>query len=220
MGRENMILNEWDSKQLLKEYGINIPKGEIAKIDRITDDIYRIRDNIKSNQYVIKIVSNDIIHKSDIGGVKLNILHGRVMFECGKMLDDIHNKKPRVKIDGIYVQEMIEPGIECIIGIKEDSQFGKVIMFGLGGIYAEVFKDISMRVLPITEDDAKEMIFETKVSKILSGARGKTYDIEGIIDTIMKISKLTENRDIKELDVNPLVVHEKDVVALDARIML
>lgn len=215
-----MILNEWDSKQLLKEYSINIPKGDIAKIDNITDDIYRIRDNIKSNQYVIKIVSNDIIHKSDIGGVKLNILHSRVMFECGKMLRNIHNKNPQAKIDGIYIQEMIESGIECIIGIKADPQFGKVIIFGLGGIYTEVFKDISMRVLPITEDDAKEMIFETKVSKILSGARGKTYDIKGIIDTIIKVSQLADNRDIKELDINPLVVREKDVVALDARIML
>ncbi len=215
-----MILNEYESKKLLDELGINIPKGYLIKS---TDNIYnlnKILNSIGAKYYVIKIMSSDIVHKSDVGGVILNISPNNVVNKMDQMLDNICNKFPNAKIDGIYLQEMIELGIECIIGIKEDPQFGKVIMFGLGGIYAEVFKDVSIRVLPITEDDIKEMISETKVYKILSGARGKVYDIEGIIDTIMKISKLAQKEDIKELDINPLVVHEHDCIVLDARILL
>ncbi len=217
-----MRLNEFQSKQLLKEYGINIPKGEIAKIGNLPDDIYRIRDEINSDQYVLKIVSEDIVHKSDAGGVILNVSYNQVMFKCGKMLNNIINKFPKAKIDGIYIQSMINISneIEILIGIKEDSQFGKVIVVGMGGIYTEIFKDVSMRVLPITKEDAQEMITETKVYKILNGARGKKYDIDGISDTLIKVSLLTDKYNIKEMDINPLVVREKGVVALDARIMM
>ena len=132
------------------------------------------------------------------------------------MKDNITTKLPDAKIEGFYIQKMVEPGIECIIGIKEDPQFGKVIIFGFGGIYTEVFKDISMRILPITVDDAHEMITETKIYKILSGTRGKKYDIDVITDTLIKVSLLT---DIKELDINPILIHEKGCKVLDARIM-
>ena len=213
-------LNEFESKKLLKEYGISIPEGAIATH---LNEVYNICNSIKSSKLVFKILSDDIVHKSDAGGVKINIPNdkiGTVNIEYHKMMSSIEEKFPDAKIDGIYIQEMIEPGIECIIGIKEDVQFGKVIMFGLGGIYAEIFKDISMRVLPITEKDVLEMISETKVYKILSGARGKHYDINGIMNTIIKVSQLTDSYNIKELDINPLVVHENNVTALDARIMI
>jgi acyl-CoA synthetase (NDP forming) len=215
-----MIYNEFQSKQFLKECGINIPEGKICSN---MSEVFEIWNKINADKLVFKIVSKDIIHKSDVGGVKTNIptrnTKKGMSYEFDSMISHIKTKFPEAKIDGIYIQEMIESGIECIIGIKEDPQFGKVIIFGLGGIYAEVFKDISMRVLPITKDDAKEMISETKVFKILSGARGKIYYIEGIIDTIMKISKLAEEKNIIELDINPLVVREKDVIALDCRVM-
>lgn len=214
------ILNEFESKQFLKEYGINIPKGEIAKIDNIFNDANKIRDNIRAYRYVLKIVSKDIVHKSDVSGVVLNVPPNQLVFECGTMLDKIKNKFPNVEIEGIYIQEMVEPGIECIIGIKEDPQFEKVIIFGLGGIYTEVFKDISMRILPISIYDVEEMMTETKIYKILRGYRGKKYDIDGIVNTIMNVSQLAIDKNVMELDINPLIVHEKDVIALDARIML
>ena len=218
-------LNEWESKKLLEENGINIPKGYLAKYDG-SDMINNISTALESlellnvNQYVIKIISPDIVHKSDVGGVTLNITSNNVISEVYKMGSRIKNKLPEARIKGFYIQELCDPGIECIIGIKEDSQFGKVIMFGLGGIYAEIFKDISMRILPITKEDAQEMITETKVYKILNGYRGKHYDIESIINTIIKISQLADSLDIKELDINPLVVYEKGICCLDARIRL
>jgi len=213
-----MKLNEFESKQLLKEYGISIPDGAIAKS---VDDVLGIVNQIRSDKLVYKILSNDIVHKSDVGGVKINIPNDQTFKkEYHQMISIISAKFPNAKIDGIYIQEMCEPGIECIIGIKEDPQFGKVIVFGMGGIYAEVFKDISMRVLPITKEDAQEMITETKIYKILNGARGKQYDIDAISDTIIKVSLLADSHDIKELDINPLVVHERGVKALDARILL
>lgn len=214
------ILNEYESKKLLNEFGINVSKGYLIDNKSIVYNLNNILNSINAKHYVIKIMSPDIIHKSDVGGVVLNISPNNVANEMDEMLDNIEKKFPKANLDGIYLQEMVEPGIECIIGIKEDPQFGKVVIFGFGGIYAEIFKDISMRVLPVTEDDIKEMITETKVYKILSGVRGKVYDIEGIIDTIMKVCKLAEKEDIKELDINPMVVHTNDCIVLDARILI
>ena len=223
-------LNEFDSKKMLEQCGVRISRGYFAKNENIDlmynenmDLMYNVNvamGPIAADKYVIKVVSDDIPHKSDAGGVALNVAPNSVHNEVKLMLERLKSKLPNAKIDGFYIQEMVESGIECIIGIKEDPQFGKVIMFGLGGIYAEVFKDISMRVLPITKEDAQEMISETKVYKILNGARGKHYDVDAIIDTIMKVSQLAESKDIKELDINPLVVHEHGVKALDARILI
>ncbi len=214
-----MILNEYESKKLLQKYGINISKGYLIDNKADVYNLNNILNSIGAKYYVIKIMSSDIIHKSDSGGVILNITPNNVANEMNQMLDNVSKKFPNAKLNGIYLQEMIESGIECIIGIKSDPQFGKVIIFGLGGIYTEVFKDISMRVLPIIPNDAEEMITETKVYKILSGVRGKVYDIDGIISTIMKVTELAEKEDIKELDINPLVVHEHDCIALDARLL-
>jgi len=211
-------LNEVKSKEMLTEFGIPIPKGYV-----VTERASNCRIGIaliKASSYVIKVISNDIIHKSDVGGVKLNIKPSHVQSTIIEMDENFREKILDAKIDGYFLQEMVSPGIECIIGVKEDPQFGKVIMFGMGGIFTEVFKDVSMRVLPTTEKDVQEMIDETKISKILRGARGKVYDINNIIDTIMKVSLLTDKYNIKELDINPLIVHEQNIIALDARIMI
>lgn len=217
-----MILNEFESKKLLEQAGIDIINGVIIRYDgkNIIDNYHISTKKLKSNNIVIKVVSKDIIHKSSVGGVAINVSRDKIYNNITTMIDNIKAKQPTAKIEGFYLQEMSEPGIECIVGIKEDPQFGKVIMFGLGGIYVEIFEDISMRILPITKEDAQEMIAETKVYKILNGARGKHYDIESITDTLIKVSLLSDIHNIKELDINPLVVHEKGVKALDARIIL
>jgi acyl-CoA synthetase (NDP forming) len=215
-------LNEFDSKKLLEQYGICIPKGYFAKHENmdLMHNVNLAAIFIRAKQYVIKVVSADIPHKSDVGGVVLNVTPNRLAIEVNYMLERIKKNMPDAKIDGFYIQEMVESGVECIIGINEDPQFGKVIMFGLGGIYAEIFKDVSMRVLPITKEDAHEMITETKVYKILNGARGKHYDIKAITDILIKVSRMSDMCNIKELDINPLVVHEQGCKALDARILL
>lgn len=216
-----MLLNEFDSKKLLEQVGIEIPKGYFIKNDvTYLGNISRALSFIGATKYVIKIVSPDIIHKSDVGGVVLDIPTENVFREVNIMIPRMEMSFPDAKIEGVLLQEMAPTGIECIIGIKEDPQFGKVIIFGLGGIYTEIFNDISMRVLPITRKDAQEMITETKVYKILNGARGKHYDIEAITDSLMKVSYFADSRNIKEIDINPLIVYEKGVKALDARIMI
>lgn len=216
-----MILNEIKSKKLLEQVGIEIPKGYFVENNATyLGNISRALAFIGAKKYVIKIVSTDIVHKSDVGGVMLDVPTEHVFREVNIMIQKMEMSFPNTKIEGVLLQEMSEPGIECIIGIKEDPQFGKVIIFGLGGIYTEIFNDISMRVLPITKKDAQEMITETKVYKILNGARGKHYDIEAITDSLMKLSYLADSRNIKELDINPLVVYQKGVKALDARMRI
>jgi len=203
---------------MLAEFGIPIPKGYII-MSRVSECKKGITF-INAASYVVKVISEDIIHKSDVGGVKLNVNPSYIQNTIIEMDQTLKEKVPNAKIDGYFLQEMIGPGIECIIGVKEDPQFGKVIIFGMGGIFTEVFKDISMRVLPITEEDVQEMIDETKISKILNGARGKKYYMKGIIDTIMKVSLLADKYNIKELDINPLVIHQNNCIALDARILI
>jgi len=211
-----MNLNEFESKTLLQNEGINVTPGNIA----ITaNDAKRLADEI-GYPVVLKIVSEDVIHKSDCGGVKLNVNQKDIKKEFLHMIHHVHEKLPNAKIEGIYVQKMSSPGIECIIGTKEDKQFGHIIMFGWGGIYAETVKDTSIRICPITEEDAQEMINETKVGKILNGARGKVYDIKGLINTIIKVSNIADKYKIKELDINPLIVTESSCCVVDARIKL
>lgn len=216
-----MILNEFESKGLLKQADIDVVKGHFIPVNELNESLMSKMQIPDFNSYVIKIVSKDIPHKSNVGGVILNVPRNKIRTEISDMISNIREKMPGANIEGVYIQEMlVRPGIECIIGIKEDLQFGKIIMFGLGGIYAEIFKDISMRVLPVTESEIHQMITETKVYKILNGYRGKQYDIKAICYTLMRVSLLASSQDIKELDINPLMVYEKGVKVLDARIML
>jgi acyl-CoA synthetase (NDP forming) len=171
----------------------------------------------------MKIVSPDILHKSDAGGVKLNIQDEReaklayqeIIFNAKK-----YNKE--AKISGIIAYPMIPQGTEIIIGMMKDPHFGPVIMFGLGGIFVEILKDISFRILPLEERDAEEMISEIKGYQILKGIRGETpKDVKSIRDVLMKISQLVmENPEIKEIDLNPVFVFNQGLQVVDARMIL
>jgi len=171
----------------------------------------------------MKIVSPDIIHKTDAGGVKIGIkdekeaesAYQEIIFKAKK-----YNKK--VKISGVIVYPIVPQGTEIIIGMMKDPHFGQVIMFGLGGIFVEVLKDISFRILPIEERDAGEMINEIKGSKILKGVRGEgPKDIKAIKNLLLKISQLAlENPEINEIDLNPIFVFEKGLQVIDARMIL
>jgi len=172
---------------------------------------------------VIKIVSPDIIHKFDVGGVVLNLKSSEEVKEaCNRMLMNVKKHKPDAKIVGILVQEMIPPSTEIIVGATKDPQFGPALMFGLGGIFVEVLKDVSFRIAPITRSDAKEMITEVKGYPVLKGYRGQPpADINAIVEILLNTSRLVmDYPEIKELDLNPILVYEKGAKTVDARIIL
>jgi acyl-CoA synthetase (NDP forming) len=217
--KEKRPLLETEAKELLKEYGIPVPDFKLIKSE---EEIAGLAKEINF-PIVMKIVSPDIIHKTDAGGVKVGIKDGKkaesayqeIIFQAKK-----YNKN--AKISGVIVYSMVPQGTEIIIGMMKDPHFGPVIMFGLGGIFVEILKDISFRILPIEERDAREMITEIKGYEILKGVRGEgPKDIQAIKEVLMKISKLTaENPEINEIDLNPVFVFENGLQVVDARMIL
>jgi len=216
--REKRSLLETEAKELLKEYGIPVPDFKLIKSE---EEISGLAKEINF-PITMKIVSPDIMHKTDAGGVKIGIktekeakiAYQEIIFEAKK-----YNKK--AKISGVIVYPMVPQGTEIIIGIMKDPHFGPVIMFGLGGIFVEVLEDVSFRILPIEDGDAEEMINEIKGSKILKGVRGEgPKDIKAIKNLLLKISQLAlENPEISEIDLNPVFVFEKGLQVIDARMI-
>jgi len=217
--KEKRPLLETEAKELLKEYGIPVPDFKLIKSE---DEIAGLAKEIFF-PIVMKIVSPDIIHKTDAGGVKVGIkdeedaiaAYQEIIFQAKK-----YNKKAR--ISGVIAYTMVPQGTEIIIGMMKDPHFGPVAMFGLGGIFVEVLKDISFRILPIEERDAGEMITGIKGYEILKGARGEApKDIKAIKILLMKISQLSiENPQIKEIDLNPVFVFDKGLQVVDVRMIL
>ncbi len=210
-----------DAMTILKAYGMSV-------IDPIlvtsVDECIEISRQI-GFPVVLKISSPDIIHKVDVGGVETNILNeNEVRERFTKILENVKNKKPIAKILGLTVEKFVSGGKEVIIGAKHDPQFGQLLMFGTGGIYVNVFGDVSFCLAPITKSDAIEMIESTKASKILAGVRGeKPSDIASIIDCLQRISQLVMDfPNILEIDINPLLVFEegKRCVSVDARLVI
>ncbi|MCS7258419.1 MAG: acetate--CoA ligase family protein [candidate division WOR-3 bacterium] len=174
---------------------------------------------------VLKIVSGDIIHKTEVGGVALDITNDEeLLMKYEEMNKRIRTLMPEAKIEGYLLQKMAQPGIETILGIKKDPQFGSIIMFGLGGIYVEVLKDVSFRICPIRALSARHMIEEIKGYKILQGFRGRRpADIQIIEESLIRLSQLTTDfPEFSEIDINPFLVYEENqgAYALDARFLL
>ena len=216
---EKRPLLETEAKELLKEYGIPVPDFKLIKNE---EEINGLAEEINF-PITMKIVSPDIIHKTDAGGVKIGLkdekktklAYQEIIFKAKK-----YNKEAR--IEGVIVYSMVPQETEIIIGMMKDPHFGPVIMFGLGGIFVEILKDISFRILPIEEKDAREMIAEIKGYEILKGARGEgPKDIKAIKNLLLKISQLAlENPEISEIDLNPVFVFEKGLQVVDARMIL
>ncbi len=172
---------------------------------------------------VMKIASPDVVHKTDSGGVRLGLKNpAEVKKAYEDILKSVQKRHPRALIHGISVQKMVPPGTEVIIGTSKDPQFGPVIMFGLGGIFVEVLKDVSFRVIPVNQRDAQEMIHEIKGFPLLQGYRGKEpASISALLGMILKISKLIDrNPEIKEMELNPIFAYKDKALAVDARIVL
>ncbi len=207
-----------ESMDLLEAYGIPTPTGEIV------DDPDRAHEVAKAidGNVVMKIVSPDITHKSDIGGVKVGVEDDEVKDAYEDLVSRARNYQPDATILGVQVQEMIdlESTTETIVGMNRDPQFGPLLLFGLGGIFVEILQDTSVRVAPIGEGEAREMVDEIDAAPLLRGARGRDpADVEAIIDTIQRLSQLvTDFPAILELDVNPLVAGPDGVQAIDLRL--
>ena len=213
------FLFEHEAKMLCGLYGIPITKIEVAK----TEDAAVAAAKKIGYPIVLKIVSPQVLHKSDAGGVIVGVNDEKGIREgYQKIVSNIKKNVPAAVIEGILVQEMAPKGTEIIIGSTVDPTFGPTIMFGLGGIFVEILKDVSFRLAPITKDDAWEMLDEIKAKKMLDGPRGTAKaDKETIVNTLLSVSKmLMECPEIKELDMNPILVYEKGARAVDARVIL
>lgn len=215
-GIERGWLLEPEAKELCKKYGISIGKWKVInKIEEIDEALIGF-----SFPIVMKIISPDVIHKSDVGGVILNINSRNEAYEAFRRIEEIA-KNFGYKLEGVLLEEMAKQGIETIIGAKMDPQFGPVIMFGLGGIFTEVFNDISLRIAPINKEEALEMISEIKAYKILKGYRGKKpSDLESLAEAILKVSNIImDYNEISEIDLNPTIVYDIGYRVVDARII-
>ncbi|MEM4274260.1 MAG: acetate--CoA ligase family protein [Candidatus Nitrosocaldaceae archaeon] len=201
--------------RLLAYYGFNIARFGIANNE---DDAIKISDEL-GYPVVLKIVSEDIIHKYDLDAVKIANDANDVIKGFRDIMVNIREKRPDARIEGISIQEFVK-GKEVIIGLKHEQD--SLIMFGSGGIYVDVLKDLAYRLVPIDERKAYSMINSTKIGKILQGVRGeKPYDISAVIESLERLSQLSvEFKEIKELDINPLIVSKKGCKVVDARIII
>jgi acetyltransferase len=217
--KRDLLLSE--SMQVLEHYGIPTAVGERAD----TVDEARLAAEHMGYPVAIKVISEQISHKSDIGGVQLNLRNGPAVEEAFEdMLRRIRLSYPDAKIDGVLVQPMVTGGQELILGGRQDPNFGPVVLIGLGGIFVEVLEEVSLRVAPITYKEAREMIDELRGAPILKGARGhKPSDIAAVSEALLRLSQLLiDFPEIHELDINPLRVFQENngCRALDARIMI
>jgi len=214
-------LYEQEAYDVLKAYKFPVIRSQVARNEKEAQDAAQAI----GFPVVLKIVSPDVLHKIDFGGVKLNLQNKlEVKAAYQSILKNVRKRKPNAKIVGMIVEEMAREGKEVILGMNRDPQFGPTLMFGLGGIYVEALEDVTFRLAPIRELTADIMIKKTKTYKLLQGFRGDhIYDTEAIADCLKRLSQLvTDFDDIQELDLNPLIVYEKGkgCSIVDARIIL
>jgi acyl-CoA synthetase (NDP forming) len=213
------LLSEIEAKQLLKEAGIKVVETKLATSK---EEAIAISEKL-GFPVVMKISSVDVVHKSDAGGVKLGL---KTTAQVGKAYNEIMKsiKKafPHVKIEGVSVQTMAKQGLEVIIGMSKDDQFGPVLMFGLGGVLVEILKDVSFRIVPLQPRDAREMIRDIKGFPLLQGYRGSDpIDIANLEKLLLKVSAFVENTpEVKEVDLNPIFAYKDGSIAVDARVIL
>ena len=213
------FLLEHEAKTVCKEYGIPVTALKIAKT---AEEAAEYSEEI-GYPTVFKIISPDVIHKFDVGGVILNINSREEAKKAYSQIgENVKKHNPNAKIDGILVQEMAPRSIEVIVGAIKDAQFGPTLMFGFGGTFVELLKDVSFRVAPINKEEAKEMISEVKAYPLLRGYRGQPpADIDTLEKILLSTSRLVmDHQEIKELDLNPVMVYENGAKTVDARIIL
>ena len=219
--KPGQALGEAETRPILGAYGLDLVPGALAK-DAL--EAAQIAEDL-GFPVVVKIVSPQVLHKSDLGGIALNLQSGQEVESAAlKMAAEITEKMPEVKIAGFLVEKMAPRGLEVIVGMRRDPTFGPLMMFGLGGIYVELFKDVGFGVAPLTPQRAKEMIEATKAGRLLRGFRGgPVYDLDGVVDALGRLSQLAVDfPQIDEVEINPLLVlpEGQGAKVLDARLIL
>jgi len=214
-------IGDADAHAIMEAYGIPVPASKLCKT---AEEAVAFAEEI-GYPVVMKIASPDILHKTDIGGVRLNIQNvGDVRDSFDLLVFRARRYVPDAEIWGCQVQHQVRGGIEVIVGMNRDPQFGPLVMFGLGGIYVEVLKDVAFRIAPFSREEANEMMQEIRSFKLLLGLRGQARsDTEALADTLLKVSQLvTDFPEIVEMDINPLIVFEegKGIMGIDMRIVL
>ena len=213
------LLNEVEAKDLLREAGVPVTMTTLAT----SPDEAVKQAEAAGYPVVLKVVSPDISHKSDAGGVKLNLKDAaEVRAAYAAILESCSKHVPGARITGVAVQFMAPQGTEVIVGMTTDAQFGPVMMFGLGGIMVEVLKDVSFRLVPLEEKDATQMLSEIKGKAILDGVRGQpAADLAALKHAILKVSDFVQaHPEVQELDLNPMFAYADGAIAVDARIVL
>jgi acetyltransferase len=216
-----MQVGEVQGKEILRAYGFHVPEGRLATT---LDEALEISERV-GFPVALKVSSPDIIHKSDIGGVKLNLTNRDMVRDAYElMMMRIPKHSPDARIEGVYVEKMAKKGLEVILGMNRDQQFGPMLMFGLGGIFVEVMKDVAFHLAPITSQEAMQMLTATRSYQLLKGARGQSgVNLDAIAEGLQRISQLaTDFPEVAELDINPFMVGEagQDAVVADTRITL
>jgi acetate---CoA ligase (ADP-forming) subunit beta len=213
------LLTELESKQVLRDLGIPTTLGQLATSE---EEAVRAAEAM-GYPVVLKIASPDIVHKSDVGGVKLHLQDGEAVRQAFRaMQQSVAAQAPGARVDGISVQPMAAPGVEVIVGMAKDATFGPVLMFGLGGVLVEVLKDVSFRIVPLSQRDAREMIHDIQGFPMLAGYRGAApADLEALQHILLTLSAFVASTpEIKEIDLNPIYAYAQGALAVDARVLL
>ena len=214
------ILYPDEAEALLACYGIDSVQNAYCKnhLDALSEAAERVAFPV-----ALKLISPDILHKSDAGYVKLNINGMDALAEAyHDILQRVNRLDPDARIEGILIQKMVEEGHEVIIGLTSDPTFGKIIMFGLGGVFVEILKDVAIRKIPISSLDARDMIEEIKGLTVLQGARGKEpANLKLLEELLLKVSRMGEEIEgISEMDLNPVFANAHRYLVADARIII
>jgi acyl-CoA synthetase (NDP forming) len=216
---KRQLLTEVAAKELLNAEGIPVVPTRLA---RSSGEAVRLAKSL-GLPVALKVVSPDIVHKSDVGGVRLHLTSlAQVGKAYGEIVAGAQARIPDALIEGVSVQSMATPGIEVVAGLTRDRTFGPVVMFGLGGIFVEILNDVAFRVVPLQPRDARAMIREVRGFPVLQGARGAApVDLAALEGILLKLSSLAERRpEIHEIDVNPVFVYPTGALAVDARVLL
>jgi acyl-CoA synthetase (NDP forming) len=213
------LLTEVESKALLHAAGVPVAISELATTG---DEAAKLAKKL-GYPVVMKVVSGDIAHKSDVGGVALNLKTAKaVKDEFEAMMARVRAAAPNATIDGVAIQHQAEAGTEVIVGLTTDPQFGPVMMFGLGGIFVEVLKDVAFRIVPLEARDASQLVREIKAFPVLEGVRGQAgADLDALERLLLQVSEFAvEHPEVRELDLNPVIARPDGAIAVDARVVL
>lgn len=218
---ERTHLGEVDCRPLLTAYGVPQPRAALA---RTAAEAARLAAEI-GFPVALKVVSPDIFHKSEVGGVALNLAdEGAVAEAFEALLARVRSRQPDARLEGALVAQMAPPGQELIVGMRRDQQFGPLIMFGLGGVYVELFRDVAFRVAPFSRAEARRMVAETRAGRLLAGLRGRPpADVDAVVEVIVRVAQMAlDHPQIEEIDINPLIAYPagQGVLAVDARMVV